>query len=81
MSSASLADLRRIAEALRSLRGRGVDEASLRGDARQLKMTLDDGSMVLIGAVTDEHGRPRLEVDVVHAINNLPQHQLEVHFD
>lgn len=52
-----------------------------RGDARQLKMTLDDGSMVLIAATTDEHGRARLDVDVVHAINTVPQHQLEVHFD
>ena len=81
MQSRALADLRRIAEGLQQLRGSQVLEAVLRHDARQVKVLLADGSMVLISATSDDQGRPSLDVDVVRAFDESSRPQLEVHFD
>ncbi len=81
MQSRALADLRRIAEGLQQLRGSEVLEAVLRHDARQVKVMLGDGSMVLISATADDQGRPCLDVDVVRTFDDSERPQLEVHFD
>jgi len=81
VQSRALADLRRIAEGLQQLRGSQVLEAVLRHDARQVKVLLGDGSMVLISATSDDQGRPCLDVDVVRSFDESARPQLEVHFD
>ena len=81
MNSASLADLRRIAEGLVQMKGRQISEATLRHDARQIKLGLDDGAMVLVSVAEDEHGVPRLEIDVVRTPGEAARTQLEVQFD
>jgi hypothetical protein len=72
-------DLRRVSAALESLRGRGVGNASMRPDLRQLRLELEDGTLVVVGVGPDAAGRARLEVDVVRRAVDL--HQLEVRFD
>lgn len=80
MTLASLQDLRRIAEAVARLRGGTVTEAIVRSDVRQLRVELTDGQILVVSAVQDDHGRPRLEVDVVHRVDETRKHQLEVPF-
>ncbi|HEU5170330.1 MAG TPA: hypothetical protein VFU46_07325 [Gemmatimonadales bacterium] len=79
MSQVPLQDLRRVAEALGTLRGRLVSEAVMRSDLRQLRLELADGTLVVLGIAPDASGRGRLEVDVVRRAAD--QHQLEVRFE
>ena len=74
-----LHDLRRVAGALDSLRGRSVASAHMRADLRQLRLELEDGTLVVIGLGPDSSGKARLEVDVVRRA--VDQHQLEVRFE
>ncbi len=74
-----LQDLRRVTAALEALRGRAVATASMRSDLRQLRLELDDGSLVVVGVGPDLSGKARLEVDVVRRAAD--QHQLEVRFE
>jgi hypothetical protein len=77
----SVQDLRRITEAIGQMRGRSVEDVSIRSDCRQLRVKLDDGRSLLISVLTDEDGVPRLDVDVLHAPEKLSRAQLEVRFD
>lgn len=52
----------------------------MRSDCRQLRVTLDDGHMLLISVLLDEHGRPRLDADLLHDIDEAATGQLEVQF-
>ena len=80
MTTVSLHDLRRVVEATACLRGRAIADVSIRQDLRQLKLEMDDGSILLVGLEPDEGGKPRLEIDVIrHA--EPDRHQLEVRFD
>ncbi|MGH7518882.1 MAG: hypothetical protein ACREOC_15695 [Gemmatimonadales bacterium] len=79
MSPMPLQDLRRVTAALEALRGRAVATASMRSDLRQLRLELDDGSLVVVGVGPDLSGKARLEVDVVRRAAD--QHQLEVRFE
>ncbi|MGH7753401.1 MAG: hypothetical protein ACREN5_11360 [Gemmatimonadales bacterium] len=81
MTVASLQDLKRIAEAIAQLHGETVLSAVVRSDMRQLRLELGTGQILLVTAATDDHGRPRLEVDVVHPVDEGRQHQLEVPFE
>jgi hypothetical protein len=74
-----LTDLRRVAAALDSLRGRTVAGAHMRSDLRQLRLELEDGSLVVVGVGADGGGKARLEVDVVRRAAD--RHQLEVRFE
>ncbi len=80
-ATTSLAELRRIKEALQHFKGGQVADAVLRPDARLLKVSLEDGSLVLISAGIDAKGRPRLDIDVVRGVEEPSRRQLEVHFD
>ena len=81
MSLASVQDLRRISEAVGQLRDRTVHDVLIRSDCRQLRVTLDDGQILLVSVMLDELGKPRLDVDLVRAAEESPHGQLEVRFD
>lgn len=82
MSLASVQDLRRIAESVGKLTDRTVRNVTVRSDCRQLRVTLDDGQVLLVSTLLDEEGRPRLDVDVFRGSTEGPdENQLEVSFD
>lgn len=80
MNPVSLAELRRMAEALDLLRGRSIADAVIRSDLRQLRIDLSDGQVMVVSMEIDDTGRPRLEVDVVRQPEETGR-QLEVRFD
>jgi hypothetical protein len=64
------------------LRGAVVGEVTVRSDLRHLKIELAGGLILLISAERDDQGKPRLEVDVVEALQDpAARHQIEVDFD
>jgi len=80
MSLTSVQDLRRIAEAVEALRGRSVRDVEIRSDCRQLRVTLEDGQMLLVSVLLDESGKPRLDADLLRGVEDTAQPQLEVRF-
>jgi hypothetical protein len=78
---ASLQELRRIAEAVGHLRDRTVQDVIIRSDCRQLRITMDDGQVLLVTVSVDEGGKPRLDADLIRAADEGVQGQLEVRFD
>ncbi|MGB7211090.1 MAG: hypothetical protein WBC97_00525 [Gemmatimonadales bacterium] len=74
----SVQDLRRVADALDSIRGQDVLDATVRPDLRQLRLTFTGGSILVVGAGADAHGR--LEVDIVRPVEETPD-QLDVPFE
>lgn len=81
MSIASLQDLRRIADAVGQLRDRVVHDVSIRSDCRQLRITLDDGQILLVSVLKDESDKPRLDIDLLRSSEAAATAQLEVRFD
>jgi hypothetical protein len=81
VSLASLQELRRIADAVGQLRDRTVQDVVIRSDCRQLRITLDDGEVLLVSVLLDEAGRPRLDADLLRAAGEAATGQLEVRFD
>lgn len=81
MSGVPVAELRRLAESLNTLRGHAVLNAVLRSDLRQLRLELADGRLAVVAIGADEDGRPRLEIDVIRQIEGGTGSQLEVRFD
>jgi hypothetical protein len=77
----SIQDLRRIVDAVEQLRDRIVQNAVIRSDCRQLRLALDDGRILLVSALLDDGGKPRLDVDVLGAPAAKTQGQLEVGFE
>ncbi len=77
----SIQDLRRIVDAVEQLRDRIVQNAVIRSDCRQLRLALDDGRILLVSALLDDGGKPRLDVDVLGAPDAKTQGQLEVGFE
>lgn len=80
MSGVPVAELRRLAETLNTLRGHAVLNAVLRSDLRQLRLELADGLLAVVAIGADDDGRPRLEVDVIRQADTATP-QLEVRFD
>lgn len=80
MSITPVQDLRRIAEAVGELTGHVVDHVEIRSDCRQLKVTLEDGQLLLVSVLLDEDGKPRLDVDLLRAVEDVTHRQLEVRF-
>jgi hypothetical protein len=70
-----------MAEAVGQLRDRTVHDVLIRSDCRQLRLTLDDGQILLVSVLLDGSGKPRLDVDLIRAAEEGPQGQLEVRFD
>ena len=57
-------------------------DVTVRSDARHLKMEFESGLILVVSAEHDEQGRPRLEVDVVEALQDVSaRQQIEVRFD
>lgn len=82
MSAVGLKVLRRMVAAVARLRGESVRDVTVRSDARHLKMELESGLILVVSAEQDEQGRPRLEVDVVEAPQDVSsRQQIEVRFD
>ncbi|HLB35154.1 MAG TPA: hypothetical protein VJL31_01140 [Gemmatimonadales bacterium] len=81
MTIASLQELRRIAEAVGHLRDRTVQDVIIRSDCRQLRITMEDGQVLLVTVLMDDGGKPRLDADLIRAVDEAPQGQLEVRFD
>lgn len=82
MSTANLQDLRRVVLAVTRLRGETVKQVTVRSDVRHVKVEFDSGLILVISAERDEQGRPRLEVDVVEAVQDAAQkQQIEVRFE
>ena len=81
MSVTSVQDLRRIAEAVGKLHGQTVQGVEVRSDCRSLRVTLTDGQILLVSALSDDSGRPRLDVDLLHPSSEAVHGQLEVAFD
>jgi hypothetical protein len=65
LTTAPLPDLRRVAATLAGIRGRSIVDASLTTDLRQLRLTLNDGELLVIRIEADDFGRFHLEADVV----------------
>ena len=78
MALTPVQDLRRIAEAVGGLNGHAVRHVEIRSDCRQLKVTLDNGQLLLVSVLLDDDGKPRLDVDLVRAMVDVTHRQLEV---
>jgi hypothetical protein len=70
-----------MAEAVGQLRGRNVHDVVMRSDCRQLRVTLQDGQVLLVSVLLDDAGKPRLDVDLLRASEETAPGQLEVRFD
>jgi len=54
----------------------------MRSDCRQLRLTLEDGQILQVSVLLDETGKPRLDVDLLRAVDGgAAPGQLEVRFD
>ena len=80
MSTAQVQDLRRIAEALGQLQGHTVETVEIRSDCRLFRIVFSDGGMLLVSAMVDETGKPRLDVDFLRTAEDASHGQLEVPF-
>lgn len=82
MSTVDLQDLRRIVGAVARLRGEAIRDVTVRSDIRHLKVEFESGLILVISSERDPQGRPRLEVDVVAAPQDVAaRQQIEVRFD
>ncbi|HEY6091811.1 MAG TPA: hypothetical protein VIV83_07460 [Gemmatimonadales bacterium] len=82
LSTADLQDLRRVVNAVTRLKGESVKHVTVRSDVRHVKVEFESGLILLISAERDAQGRPRLEVDVVEAMQDAGlKQQIEVRFD
>ena len=81
MSTAQVQDLRRIAEALGQLQGHTVETVEIRSDCRLFRIAFSDGRMLLVSAMVDETGKPRLDVDFLRTPVEVSHGQLEVPFN
>ena len=81
MSTAQVQDLRRIAEALGQLHGHTVETVEIRSDCRLFRVAFSDGRLLVVSALTDETGKPRLDVDFLRPPEEKVHGQLEVPFN
>ncbi len=81
MPLTSVQDLRRIAESIEQVKGHTVTDVTVRSDCRQLRVTLEDGRILLVSVLLDEDGRPRLDIDILRLPVAPHPNQLEVDFD
>jgi hypothetical protein len=81
MPTTQVQDLRRIAEALGQLHGHTVETVEIRSDCRLFRIAFSDGRMLLVSALVDETGKPRLDVDFLRTPEEAAHGQLEVPFN
>lgn len=63
----------RTVQAVEGIKGHQVQEVSIRPDCRGLRLTLDDGSLLLISIQIDGSGAPHVDADLVHTIESAPE--------
>lgn len=80
MPLTSVQYLRRIAEAVSQLHGQEIQDVEIRADCRTLRVALQDGYILLITSLIDDAGKPRLDVDLLRPVAEVPPGQLEVPF-
>ena len=82
MTAFDLQDLRRVVAGVARLRGETIRDITVRSDVRHIKVEFESGLILVIAAEHDASGRPRLEVDVVVAPQDVSvRQQIEVRFD
>jgi len=82
VSTGDLQDLRRVVGAVTRLKSETVKHVTVRSDVRHVKVEFESGLILLISAERDPQGRPRLEVDVVEALQDAGlKQQIEVRFE
>ena len=82
MTTVDLQDLRRVVAGVARLRGETIREVTVRSDVRHIKVEFESGLILVIAAERDGSGRPRLEVDVVVAPQDVSERQqIEARFD
>lgn len=82
MTDVDLQNLRRVVAGVARLRGEAIREVTVRSDVRHLKVEFESGLILVVAAERDGSGRPRLEVDVVAAPQDVSaRQQIEVRFD
>ena len=81
MPTAQVQDLRRIAEAVAQLQGHTVESVEIRSDCRLFRIAFSDGRILLVSAMSDEAGKPRLVVDFLRTPEEVSHGQLEVPFN
>ena len=82
MNAVELQDLRRVVAGVARLRGEAIREVTVRSDVRHIKVEFESGLILVVAAERDAAGRPRLEVDVVAAPQDVSiRQQIEVRFD
>ena len=80
MAITPVQELRRIAEAVGELRGQSVQGVEIRADCRQLRVMLEGGQQLLLTALVDDSGKPRLDADMLRGVDREDHSQLEVPF-
>lgn len=63
----------RTVQAVEGIQGHQVQQVSIRPDCRRLRLTLDDGSLLLISIQIDGSGAPHVDADLVHTIQSAPE--------
>lgn len=63
----------RTVQAVEGIQGHQVQKVSIRSDCRHLRITLDDGSLLLISIQLDRSGAPHVDADLVHTIRPEPE--------
>lgn len=58
-----------------------MEAVEIRSDCRVLRVAFSDGRMLLVSAMVDESGKPRLDVDFLKTPEAASHRQLEVPFD
>lgn len=81
MFTSQVHDLRRIAEAVAQLQGHIVETVEIRSDCRLFRIAFSDGRMLVVSAMVDESGKPRLDVDFLRTPEATSHGQLEVPFN
>lgn len=63
----------RTVQAVEGIQGHQVQKVLIRPDCRRLRLTLDDGSLLLISIQLDRSGAPHVDADLVSAIHPEPK--------
>jgi len=63
----------RTIEAVEGIQGHQVREVSIRPDCLRLRLTLDNGSVLLLSVELDQSGSPHLDADLLHLLHPAPK--------
>jgi hypothetical protein len=63
----------RTVQAVEGIQGHQVQKVSIRPDCRRVRLTLDDGTLLLISIQLDRSGAPHVDADLVRTIQPAPE--------